>query len=59
MLAGGNASQYCSHWLAVHDDGFLLDPEYVRMAHIGMAQHMNEVMTGFYKLVEKLFLRKW
>jgi len=46
----GNAS----HWSAVHAAGFLLDPEYE-----GMALHTNEeVMTGFYKLVEKLFLSK-
>jgi len=34
-----------------HAAGFLLDPEYVHMA-----QHSNEeVMNGFYQLVEKLF----
>jgi len=35
----------------LHSAGFLLDPEYV-----SMAQNTNEeVMNGFYHLVEKLF----
>lgn len=46
---------FVHRWAMLHTDlhaaGFLLDPEYVHMA-----QHSNEeVMDGFYKLVEKLF----
>jgi Protein of unknown function (DUF 659)/hAT family C-terminal dimerisation region len=46
---------FVDRWAMLHTDlhsaGFLLDPEY-----IGMAQHTNEeVMNGFYQLVEKLF----
>ncbi len=46
---------FVNRWAMLHTDlhsaGFLLDPEYVHMA-----QNSNEeVMTGFYKLVEKLF----
>lgn len=46
---------FASRWSMMHTDlhsaGFLLDPEYVNMA-----QNTNEeVMNGFYKLVEKLF----
>jgi len=46
---------FVSRWAMLHTDlhaaGFLLDPEYVHMA-----QHSNEeVMNGFYQLVEKLF----
>ena len=46
---------FVSRWAMLHTDlhsaGFLLDPEYVHMA-----QNTNEeVMNGFYQLVEKLF----
>ena len=46
---------FVSRWTMLHTNmhaaGFLLDPEYVNMA-----QHANqEVMTGFYELVEKMF----
>ena len=46
---------FVDRWAMLHTDlhcaGFLLDPEYV-----GMAQHTNEeVMSGFYHLVEKIF----
>jgi hypothetical protein len=46
--------RFVNRWALLHTDlhaaGFLLDPEYVHMA-----QHSNEeVMNGFYRLVEKL-----
>jgi Protein of unknown function (DUF 659)/hAT family C-terminal dimerisation region len=46
---------FVNRWAMLHTElhaaGFLLDPEYVHMA-----QHSNEeVMNGFYKLVEKMF----
>lgn len=45
---------FISRWEMLHTNlhaaGFLLDPEY-----LGMAQHANEeVMTGFYQLVEQM-----
>lgn len=46
---------FVDRWAMLHTDlhsaGFLLDPEYV-----GLAQNTNEeVMNGFYQLVEKMF----
>ena len=48
-------STFISRWgmlhTSLHAAGFLLDPEY-----LGMAQNSNEeVMTGFYQLVEQMF----
>lgn len=47
--------RFISRWSMLHTSlhaaGFLLDPEY-----LGMAQNTNEeVMTGFYQLVEQMF----
>jgi hypothetical protein len=47
--------RFISRWSMLHTSlhaaGFLLDPEY-----LGMAQTTNEeVMTGFYQLVEQMF----
>ena len=58
-ISASQKSQLYEHFIArwgmlhttLHAAGFLLDPEY-----LGMAQNSNEeVMTGFYQLVEQIF----